>query len=159
MSVTITLPKSIAEEIAKKASALGVTVDEYLIDLILRSDDPSTAAEKYLEASLQLLEQAKEELIKGNLRQASEKIWGSCALAIKAHALAKTGKRLLSYAELWIYKNEVAKELGDWVRIVFKVADSIHKNFYEGLATREDVEDSIKEVEKLVKAIANCLKK
>ncbi|RLE60461.1 MAG: hypothetical protein DRN53_06175, partial [Thermoprotei archaeon] len=40
-----------------------------------------------------------------------------------------------------MYKNEIAKEIGDWVRIVFKLADSMHKNFYENLATREDVED------------------
>jgi len=45
------------------------------------------------------------------------------------------------------------------VRAVFRQADSMHKNFYEGLATREDVEDSLKEVEKLVTAINKLIKK
>lgn len=91
------------------------------------------------------------------MRQASEKIWGSCALAIKAHALAKKGILLKSHKELWIYKDEVAKELGDWIRGAFRQADSMHKNFYENLATKRDVEDVLKEVERLVKVISEAL--
>ena len=78
---------------------------------------------------------------------------------MKAHALAKKGVRIASRKELWIYRNEVAKELGDWVRAVFRQADSMHKNFYEGLATREDVEDTLREVEKLVKAVKESIEK
>jgi len=33
----------------------------------------------------------------------------------------------------------------------------MHRNFYEGLATIEDVEDTLKEVEKLVLAISKSL--
>ena len=95
--------------------------------------------------------------MKGDLRQASEKIWSACALAIKAHALARRGMKLESHRDLWMYKNEIAKELGDWVRITFKLADSMHKNFYENLATKEDVEDVIKEVEKLVEKVSKSI--
>ena len=35
----------------------------------------------------------------------------------------------------------------------------MHKNFYEGLATREDVEDAPREVEKLVKAVKESIEK
>jgi hypothetical protein len=80
-----------------------------------------------------------------------------CALAIKAHALRRRGRRIENYAELWAYKNEVAGELDDWVRAVFRQADSLHKNFYESLATRVDVEDALREVEKLVKAMEEKL--
>jgi len=114
--------------------------------------DPEQKAKEYIESALSLIEQAREELEKGNFRQASEKIWGACALTIKAHA-AKKDLRLESHKDLWIYKNEIAKELGEWVRTVFLKADSMHKNFYEGLATREDVEDTLKEVEKLIRTI------
>ncbi|MCY0867623.1 MAG: PaREP1 family protein [Desulfurococcus sp.] len=158
MSSTITLPEILVEEIAKRASRAGLSVEEYLADLVFGSMDPDEAAGKYIETALHLVEQAREELSRGDLRQASEKIWGACALAIKAHALARRKRRLESHAELWVYKNEVAVEIGSWVRIVFKIADSMHRNFYEGLATREDVEDAIEEVEKLVKAIAEKLK-
>jgi len=39
------------------------------------------------------------------------------------------------------------------VRTAILKADSMHRNFYEGLATREDVENSLREVERLVSAI------
>jgi len=35
----------------------------------------------------------------------------------------------------------------------------MHINFYEGFATREDVEDAFREVEKLINVIAQVLKK
>jgi len=89
---------------------------------------------------------------------ASEKVWGACALAIKAYALAKKGVMPESHRDLWKYKNEVARELGEWVRAVFRQADSIHRNFYENVATREDVEDTLREVEKLVKTIIKALR-
>jgi len=152
--MVITIPESIARRIREAAEKLGVTPEEYILDVLTRDVDPGERAGEYIEAARELLAQAKAELEKGDLRQASEKIWGACALAIKAHALARKGLRLESHKELWLYKNEVAKELGDWVRTAFLGADSMHKNFYEGLATREDVEDSLREVEKLVSAIS-----
>ncbi len=159
MSVRLLLPKVLVRELRGRASEAGVSLDEYLFDITIGSGDPDTAPRKYLEGARQLLEQAREELEKGDLRQASEKIWGACALAIKAHALARRRTRLMSHGELWRYKNEVARELGDWVRIAFKLADSMHKNFYEGLATREDVEDALREVEKLVEAIGKSIQR
>lgn len=159
MCLSITLPKVVVEELSKRASEAGMSIEEYLLDILVRDVDPSTGAEKYLEGAQQLLEQARQELESGDLRQASEKIWGACALAIKAHALARKGLRLESHRDLWIYKNEVARELGDWVRIAFKLADSMHKNFYEDLATREDVEDVLREVEKLIKSVAQILRR
>lgn len=131
--------------------------EEYLLEILTKDLDPEERAREYVEASLSLVEQAEKELEKGDLRQASEKIWGACALAIKAHALAKKGLKLESHRDLWLYKNEVARELGEWVRTVFRQADSMRKNFYEGLATREDVEDVLREVKKLVTAIRNSI--
>ena len=158
MSVDLSLPRIIIEELKRKADEVGISIDEYLFDIIVRDSDPNMAVEKYLKGAQQLIEQAEEEIKKENLRQASEKVWGACALAVKAHALAKKGARLESHRDLWVYKNEIAKEIGDWVRIVFKLADSMHKNFYENLATREDVEDVLKEVKKLVKSITRSIK-
>jgi len=120
---------------------------------------PEEGATEYLEAARSLVKQAWEELERGDLRQASEKTWGACALAIKVHALARRGRRIESHRDLWVYKDEVAGELGEWVRTVFLKADSMHRNFYEGLATRSDVEDSLKGVEKLVSAISERIGK
>jgi len=156
---SITLPKAVAQELEKKAREAGVSVSEYLFAVITRDLDPKAGAKYYIDGALELLEQAREELEKNDLRQASEKIWGACALSIKAYASIKEGKKLESHGELWIYKNKVAQELGEHVKTIFRQADSMHKNFYENLATREDVEDVAKEVAKLVKEIAAAIKK
>ncbi len=152
--VSVDLPKVIVDEVRRRAEEAGVSVEEYLLDLVLKDSDPKASATKYVDKALQLLEQARVELGNNDFRQASEKIWGACALAIKAYALAKRGIRLETHRDLWVYKNEVAEELGSWVAATFRQADSMHKNFYENLATREDVEDVLKDVEKLVKTIA-----
>jgi len=157
--VVITIPENMAKRIREAAERLGVTPEEYILELISKDLDPEERAREYIKAARDLVAQARKELEKGDLRQAGEKIWGACALAIKAHALARRGLKLESHRDLWLYKNEVVKELGDWVRTAFLMANSMHKNFYEGLATREDVEDSLREVEKLVKAVSEAIEK
>ena len=106
--MSIVLPK----ELQRRAEHAGVSIEEYLLDMLTKDYDFKTAVGKYLNAVAELLEQAEEELKKGDLRQAGEKTWGACALAFKAHALAKKSRRIESHAELWIYKDEVARELG-----------------------------------------------
>jgi hypothetical protein len=154
----LTIPERIAERIRREAEKQGLAPEEYILEAITRDLDPDERAREYIESASALLEQAKEELQKGDLRQASEKVWGACALAIKAHAAARKGLVLKSHADLWLYKDEVANDLGDWIRDAFLMADSMHKNFYEGLATAKDVAVALGEVEKLVKAIREVLK-
>ena len=154
----VTLPEVIIQELRKRARGIGASIEEYLFDVLTGDEDPIERAGKYLEGAEELVRQSRRELEEGDLRQASEKVWGACALAIKAHALAKRGVRLESHRDLWEYKNEVAKELGEWVRAVFRQADSMHRNFYEDVATREDVEDTLKDVEKLVTTIIKALR-
>ena len=115
-----------------------MSISEYLAEIAVEGLDPLDAALSYIEGAKDLLRQARIEFERGDLRQVSEKVGGVCALAIKAHALRSRGRRIKNYAEMRAYKNEVARELGDWVRTVFSQADSMHKNFYENLATRED---------------------
>ena len=154
----LTIPERMAERIRREAEKQGLAPEEYILEAITRDLDPDERAREYIESASALLEQAKEELRKGDLRQASEKVWGACALAIEAHAAAR--KRLVpkSHADLWHYKDEVANELGEWIRGAFLMADSMHKNFFEGLATAKDVTVALGEVEKLVKAIREVLK-
>jgi uncharacterized protein (UPF0332 family) len=155
--VQVAVPDVVCRELLRRAEGRGMSISEYLAEIAVEGLDPLDAALSYIEGAKDLLRQARIELERGDLRQASEKVWGACALAIKAHALRRRGRRIESHAELWAYKNEVARELGDWVRAVFRQADSMHKNFYENLATREDVEDALQEVEKLVKAVDEAL--
>lgn len=120
--------------------------------------DPREKAIEYVEASEELLGEAREELDKGNVRQAAEKVWGA-ALAIKAYAYWREGKKLSSHGELRDYMRLMIRDMGSWVREAWMFADGMHTCFYEGWRAREDVEDSIKRVEKLVQEVASRVKK
>jgi len=153
MPVTLTLPRTVVELAKREAEKLGLTLDELFVEIVTRSLDPVDRAKKYVEASKDLLEQAKKELVEGNLRQAAEKLWGAAALAIKAHAYRKEGKRLSSHRELWEYKGRVVEDLGEWVRDAWAHVNNMHTCFYEGWCTREDVETALQQIERLVRGV------
>ena len=152
-AVVVRIPRVIAERLRREAEKAGMSLDEYLIELVSRSLDPGEKLQVYLDAAQLLLEQAREELEKGSLRQAAEKLWGAVALAIKAYALWREGRRLASHRELWEYKDVAADELGGWVSRVFREASSLHTCFYEGWCTERDVRDVLPGVERLLEAI------
>ena len=153
MSVTIILPGVIVRELRRRVEASGMSLEEFIAEIATEDIDPSERAGRYVKAALELLDQVRVELDRGNLRQASEKIWGACALAVKAYAYARDGRRITFHGELWRYSEVLAGDLGDWVAASWAHANSMHTNFYEGWATRWHVEKALRAVEKLVKAI------
>jgi hypothetical protein len=104
-----------------------------------------------------MLEQAKKELGSGDLRQASEKIWGAAALAVKAHAYARERRRLASHSELWQHNSRIVEELGDWVNDAWNAANAMHINFYEGWADARSVERALGWVERFVEALHHAI--
>ena len=150
----ITIPNIIVERIKREAERLGVSLEEYIIEILSQGLDPTDRAREYIESVKELLKEAKEELTKGNIRQSAEKIWEVTALSIKAYAYWRDNKRLSNHKELWEYKDKVAKELGEWIRATFQRASSLHVCFYEGWCTEQDVKDVYDVVKKLVESIA-----
>ena len=134
-------------------------LEEYLVELVTQNLDPSEKAQEYAEVALELLLQAQEELRKDDVRQAAEKAWGAAALAVKAYATWKEGKRLTSHKELWDYTIILRKELGSWIHDTWMSANGMHTCFYEGWCSREHVESAIEEIEKLVKAVKDKIMK
>ena len=120
---------------------------------------PRDRALEYVEAAEDLLEKARKELGKGNVRQAAEKLWGAATLAVKAYAYLKEGKRLTSPGELWEYMRLMAREFGRWVRGAWMYANGMHTCFYDGWCDKEDVEDALKNIEKLVREVAFLVKR
>jgi len=72
--VSITIPESVARRVREAAEKLGVTPEEYILDVLTRDVDPEKRAREYIEAARELLAQARVELKRGDLRQAGEKI-------------------------------------------------------------------------------------
>ena len=143
----------IAKRLREEAKKLNVSLEEYLLELLTQNLDPKERAREYIKASEELLVEAREELRKGDVRQAAEKVWGATALAVKAYAFWRKGKRLTSHSDLWEYKRRLEDELGDWAGDAWARAVEMHVCFYEGWCNRVDVGKALKAVEKLVKEV------
>ncbi len=89
-----------AERIREEAARRGMSVEEYILELVAQNLDPVDRASEYLNAASRLLQEAREELEAGDVRQAAEKVWVVAALAVKAYAEAMEGRRLTSNREL-----------------------------------------------------------
>ncbi|WP_048191473.1 PaREP1 family protein [Pyrolobus fumarii] len=157
-SITVSIPRSLAERARKEAEKLGLGLEEYIIELLAEGLDPKDRAQEYVEAALELLGQAREELERGDIRQAAEKLWGATALAIKAYAWLRDGRRLASHGELWEYSKRLIDELGEWVFDAWMAANGMHTCFYEGWCTRGHVERALKRIERLVREVATRVK-
>jgi len=95
----LVLPKSILEKFRRLAEAEGIQVEELIVEKLVSDLDPEVRVEAYWEMSRTYFKQAEEELAEGDLKQASEKLWGSAALAVKAAAYGREGRRLTGHGE------------------------------------------------------------
>ena len=154
----LALPRNVVERVRREAKRLGVSLEEYVVEALLRDIDPRDRVKECIEASKLLLEQAREELRRANVRQAAEKVWGACALAVKAYAWWREGKRLASHGELWEYIEKLVGELGEWVDDAWNAGNSMYTCFYEGWCGKGHVERALKRVEKLVKEIESKIR-
>ncbi len=94
--------------------------------------EPGTP-DKYNEMSQHYIRQAEEEFQKGDLTQASEKVWGAVALAVKSIA-AQRGWSHHRHDLLYSIAEQIADELGrPELGRLFRSASSLHTNFYEGI--------------------------
>lgn len=158
MNTTITVLERVARRIREEARRLGITSEEYLIELVTQGLDPRDRAVEYIESARELLQQSRDELGKGNVRQAAEKVWGAAALAVKAYAWWREGRRLTSHGELWEYKRAMQKEVGEWIHNAWMNAVGMHVCLYEGWCAEEEVEKALKEVARLVVEVGRKIK-
>lgn len=107
-------------------------------------------AQAYLAASRHLLAQACEELASGDIRQASEKGWGSAAQIVKSVA-EQRGWEHRSHAALFDAVSLLVSETGDVeIRRLFHVASALHVNFYEDWDNAENVASGLDDVERFL---------
>ncbi len=152
-------PIELQRKSRKKRENLGLSLEEYVLDLVLTDLDPVERAREYIEVAKDLLGQAEEELAKGDIRQAAEKLWSAAALTIKACAEYREGRRLGSHKELWEYMGIMVSDFGPWIREAWMFANAMHTCFYEGWCAKEDVVDALKKIRKLVAKIGESVQK
>ena len=107
------------------------------------------------ETSRRFIIQADAELAAGDLLQASEKGWGAAAHAIKAIAQEREWRHD-SHARLFGIVNRLVAETGESdIRELFRAAGEVHKNFYEGKMSKEDIAGSLAQIRTLLDILAS----
>ena len=87
--------------------------------------------DRYEAISNHLLAQARIELNKGDILQATEKVWGSTAHALKA-VCQRMGWNHHAHNHLTAAANYITTELGrEDLRLAFGYLESLHANWYE----------------------------
>ncbi len=114
-----------------------------------------TTAEQYRTASTTLYDQALVELDAGDTRQASEKLWGAAAQALKSLA-ERRGWPHGSHAHFYRIMSSIEGEINDpTVRQHFASANELHINFYEHWLDEDQIRRRAFDVESFIAQLAN----
>ena len=110
----------------------------------------SNGADDHEEISRKFVEHAREELEKGNNLQASEKIWGAAAHAVKAIAVQR-GWRHGRHDFLFDIAGQVGKEFNrPDLLMPLGMAEALHVNFYENTRDEDFIQAAIDAIEQFV---------
>ncbi len=154
---TIIVPRKLSDKLKVKAAESGYLPDELGVEILRKNLDeeldPEDLVEQYQTLSEKYHAEAKELLKEGDLIQASEKLWGAAALAVKRIA-AERGLSLDKHGGLWSFVSALSKERKDREIIrLFYSANALHRNFYENEMTRDMVDVAADDVNKLITKI------
>ena len=114
-----------------------------------------TTAEEYRTASSTLYDQAMFELEAGDTRQASEKLWGAAAQALKSLA-ERRGWRHRSHGEFYRIMRRLKVEFDDpdMMMLRFDAASQLHINFYENWLAEVEIRDRAGHIRVFVEDLA-----
>ena len=113
----------------------------------------TTGTDDYASLSKQLLEEGQQALSRGELVQASEKLWGAAAQMVKSVA-EKRGWPHSSHRDLFQVASRLAQETSDpELRGLFQIANSLHTNFYENWLPMEVIQRGWAQVQEFVQRL------
>ena len=110
---------------------------------------------KYADLSGKYLHDVEILLSKGDLSQASEKLWGATVTIVKAIA-AQRRKTLKTHEGIKFFLAQIARELKDEsVNSVSLVAEGLHQNFYENAEHPDSVKKGAKTIKQFITRMRN----
>ncbi len=106
--------------------------------------------EFHTDTSRRFIEQAEDELRRGDRLQASEKAWGAAAHAVKSIA-EREGWPHERHGHLYDAIFMIRDSTGDKeIESLFRLAGGLHQNFYEGWYDEDAIATGITEVKRLI---------
>lgn len=83
---------------------------------------------------------------------------GALALAVKAYAYWRDGKRLVGHGEMWEYIEISVNDVGEWVRDSWYAGNATNICFYEEWCKPNQAKAAMKHIKKLIKEIKDRFK-
>jgi len=124
-----------------------------------RDEEKIRKAMEYEEAKRAYYENALKFLGEGNIRKASEFLWGSIAMQIKLLALVKKNQHLGSHGQISSFIKGLSKELQDEEMLKsFEFLQRLHINFYDEVIDPEVFMLYVKEARKFLEKIERIIK-
>ena len=150
---SIEVSKEVYELLIEIARRKGKSVEEVIVESVVRILDPRARIEVYIKLHEKHLREAEELYSKGDLAQAGEKYWGALTALLN---VVGEREKLPHYThrdlrEIVEYLTEKMRD-PDYSRL-FSSAEALHANFYHNFMSRLSFEahrsDAIKLIQKI----------
>ena len=116
-----------------------------------------TTSTDYRASSRAMMAQSREELVRADLQQASEKGWGAAAQMMKAVAESR-GWEHGRHRHLHQIASRLRAEVGDRdIYRLFNTASALHENFHENQMTARDIAEALEDVEGLLEKLEHIM--
>ena len=118
----------------------------------------SASVEDRVQISRRLIEQARDELERGDRLQATEKVWGALAQMLKAHGQQRGWLNLGSHRTVGHIARQLADEYDSGrILVAYIAADNGHRNFYDNEMSSPEIEDIITVVASVLPQLESAL--
>ncbi len=129
----------------------------WIANLQEQRENPEVITEQHRQTSQHFLEQARAELIAGDLAQASEKGWSATVQILKAVAEKRSWQHS-RHRDHHRVASRIRAETGDGdIRRLFAVASDLDENFYDNHLDATAVAESLDDVEALLAKLTPLL--
>ena len=140
------------------AARRGKSLEQFLVDVLVRELDPVERVEAYLKLFEKYLSDAEELYKRGDLVQAGEKYWGAVAALLSAVA-ERRGQPHYTHRDFWeVVETLVEETKNPEYSTLFSLAEKLHANFYHGFLRKESFDKHREGVLKLVEMLKELFK-
>jgi hypothetical protein len=117
--------------------------------------------ENYRERASFYFSNFEKEMREGNKEKAGEALWGVVSCLVNALSLIERGKPLPNHKEQSVFAQQflVSKfKEGEELAKIYRTAEKFHANFYHAFLDKEEFENMVAGIQKLIEFLDRALK-